>query len=387
MDRVFGSFDRFVEAAQWQQYQALKYEIEAMRRRQPIAGYVITELTDCHWESNGLLDMRRNIRVFHDRFAVINADTVVAPKWRRLSYWSGEPLEIDIAVAHGSGATLEGASLVVGQEPARALPPIPAGGVLEVGRAPVTAPPVAAPSLARLRVEVRAANGVVAANELEYAVHPPRRGAPAQIGSVWSPDSDLASRFGELGYALAPRMEDAALLVARQASREIADAVRQGGHLLLLPEADVSLNPFFPHWQNVRVLARDGTTWRGDWASSFAWLRRGVVFGHLPGGPMLDATFDRVLPTHVIAGCNLLDFQGRVFAGLTVGWVHKAVALLVERSYGRGHIVVSTFRLFRDPAGADPTATTLLDAMAGLAAGPCRHTQGLRVEEASRGAA
>src|SRR4051812_40297666 len=37
----------------------LEYEIEAMRRYSAIAGYVITELTDAHWESNGLLDMRR----------------------------------------------------------------------------------------------------------------------------------------------------------------------------------------------------------------------------------------------------------------------------------------------------------------------------------------
>src|SRR4051795_10913537 len=53
LDRVFGSFPDFVDAAQWQQFRALKYEIETMRRRPEIAGYVITEFTDCHWESNG----------------------------------------------------------------------------------------------------------------------------------------------------------------------------------------------------------------------------------------------------------------------------------------------------------------------------------------------
>ena len=58
LDRVFGDLRRFVIAAQWQQFRALKYEIEAMRRKPNLAGYVITELHDCHWESNGLLDMR-----------------------------------------------------------------------------------------------------------------------------------------------------------------------------------------------------------------------------------------------------------------------------------------------------------------------------------------
>ena len=80
--------DGFVTAAQWQQFRALKYQIEAMRRKPQLAGYVITELHDCHWESNGLLDMRRNPRVFHELFHIINADTVIVPKWQRLSYWS-----------------------------------------------------------------------------------------------------------------------------------------------------------------------------------------------------------------------------------------------------------------------------------------------------------
>ena len=82
---------------------------------------------------------------------------------------------------------------------------------------------------------------------------------------------------------------------------------------------------------------------------------------------MLDETFDRVLPNYVISGCNLIDFQARVHAGLVVGWVHKPVALAVERSYGTGRFVASTFRLFRDPPGVDPTATVLLDSLLALA--------------------
>jgi hypothetical protein len=70
-----------------------------------------------------------------------------------------------------------------------------------------------------------------------------------------------------------------------------------------------------------------------------------------------------VIPTHVISGCNLLDFHARVHAALAVGWIHRPVGLAVERNYGEGHVVVSTFRLFRDPAGSDPTAMGLFDAL------------------------
>ena len=96
LDRVFGSFPDFVDAAQWQQFRALKYEIETMRRRPEIAGYVITEFTDCHWESNGLLDLRRNPRVFHDVFRTINADTIIVPQWDRLAFWDDEMLQVGV---------------------------------------------------------------------------------------------------------------------------------------------------------------------------------------------------------------------------------------------------------------------------------------------------
>ena len=160
------------------------------------------------------------------------------------------------------------------------------------------------------------------------------------------------------------------------------DHVRQGAKLLLLPEADMSLYPFFPHWQAVRVQSRDGTLWRGDWASSFSWLRRAGHFARIPSGPLLDETMDRVLPDYVISGCNLLDFQARVFAGLVVGWIHKPVALGVERSYGRGRLVASTFRLFQDEPLADPTATALVDSLVELAV----EARAARLEEAVRAA-
>jgi hypothetical protein len=91
----------------------LKYEIESLRRMAPIAGYVITELTDAHWECNGLLDMCRNRRVFHNVFRTINADIVIVPQWTRLSYWAGESATIELFIAHGGGPALHGAHLDV----------------------------------------------------------------------------------------------------------------------------------------------------------------------------------------------------------------------------------------------------------------------------------
>jgi hypothetical protein len=370
LDRVFGDLRRFVMAAQWQQFRALKYQIEAMRRKPTLSGYVITELHDCHWESNGLLDMRRNPRVFHELFHIINSDTVIVPKWERLSYWSGETIRFGLAVAHGAGPVLDGAVLTarIGDSLKRFdLPRIEAPTVFDLGEVTLDAPAIEEASMRRVHLELRAPDGrLIAMNHLDLAAHP-ARGAPDGRERLWSPDPDLVERFRAMGYETAPRMDEASLVVAKRHDEALATYVRNGGQLLLMAEEDMSLYPFFPHWQNLKVANRDGTLWRGDWASSFAWLRRAGPFAEMPGGPLLDETFDRVIPTHVIAGANLLDFQARVFGGLVVGWIHKPVALGIERTYGRGRFVATTFRLFRDDALADPTATRLFDSLATLA--------------------
>lgn len=364
LDRVFGSLQNFVTAAQWQQYRALKYQIEVIRSKPQISGYVITELTDAHWECNGLFDMRRNKRVFHDVFASINADIIIVPRWTKLSYWADEPASFELSVANGSASDLAGCSLIaiLGGEQRIELPVVKAGHVHAVGALKMLVPDVQQHTSTEARFELRdTAGAVLATNTLDLALHPDRHCPDGAAGLVWSPEARIRDRLAALGYQIGNSITDANLVVAASHDGELASYVRAGGRALLLPEQEGTLTPFFPHWQGVKVSNREGTVWRGDWASAFAWLRRSGLFRRMPGGPLLDESYDRVFPTKVISGTNLIDFQARVHAGLAVGWVHKPVALAVERGYGSGRVLVSTFRLFENEPGEDPTATTLLD--------------------------
>ena len=373
LDRVFGTFESFIEATQWQQFRALKYQIEAMRRKPQIAGYVITELTDCHWEANGLLDMRSNPRVFHNLFHSINADTVILPTLDRPAYWSGDAVRLSLCVAHGGPNPLEAAALDISlTEPMTLeIPSIEPGAVVDLGMMSVKLPVVEHSCLRRLTLRLHSLDGrLLASNEIDVAVH--ARPRPPEL-SLWSSHGDIRDRLQALGYGLAEGAETADVVVETHASTALATYVRAGGRAVLLTETPGSLTPFFPHWQNVKVVARDGTLWRGDWASSFAWLRRQGPFAAIPGGPLLDQAFDRVIPTHIISGCNLLDFQARVHAALVVGWIHRPAAIAVGRNYGTGRIVIATFKLFRDPPGEDPTAAALLGGLieaAARSAGP-----------------
>jgi hypothetical protein len=363
LDRAFGDLSRFVEAAQWQQYRALKYQIELMRQRPELAGYVITAFTDTHWESNGLLDMCRNKRVFHDIFHTINSDVVIVPRWQRLSYRNGETALFEIAIANG-GQRIDSATLKLrfGIHEFVEVPAIEAGAVLSLGVLPLAMPYVGSSQMRRIEFELAAKDGaILSRNHLDVAVYAERSTPERSIGQVWSPEADIREHMKGLGYDVAVNKEHASLAVARKYDPGLASDVRNGMRLLLLPEAETSLDPFFPHWQSVKVRDRDGTLWKGDWASSFAWLRRSGRFSAVPGGPLIDETMDRIIPQFVITGCNLMDFQSRVSAGLVVGWIHKPVAISVERAYGKGRVLVSTFQLFRDPPKTDPAACCLFD--------------------------
>ncbi|MCC7361096.1 MAG: hypothetical protein IT317_16550 [Anaerolineales bacterium] len=360
LDAVFGSWRAFITATQWHQFAALKYQIEAMRRYAAIVGYVITEFTDVHWECNGLLDMQRRPKAYHDRLADLNADLVIVPAWTRTAYWAGEAIELNVSVSHGMGAPLRGAALAwrwPAGDGRRPLPDLEAGQVADAGALVLLAPEVSSATVQRLELEVLAADGRVAARSYLDLSLLPRPATPDPAVTLWADSPALADHLRGLGYAVTESAAAARVLVAQTLTPELLAAVRAGARLLLLADGPGVLAETL---DGVRLAPRQDTLWSGDWASSFSWVRRQGPFAALPGGPLLDHSFDRVIPDYVIAGLMPLDFEANVHAGLLLGWVHKVVALAATMPAGRGQMVVTTFRLLQDAPGADPVATTLL---------------------------
>lgn len=375
LDRVFDSWRDFVEATQWQQFNALKYEIESMRRREEIAGYVVTELTDVFWEGNGLLDIRRNPKAFCSSFAPLNADTVVIPAWDRVAYWAGEPVQVGLSVAHGAGPQIEACevhwSLTSGaKEGAKRVPDLQAGHVETIEAVSFDAPDVAMPTIRNLDLELRSGtDNQLASNHLAVTIFPQRNTPACAERPLWVPDPDLAERFAVLGYALASELQTAHAVVAQQLDKALVSYVREGGRLLLLADQPEAIGPGLA---DVEIRPRADTPWEGDWISSFAWLRREGPLAHLPGGPLLDYSFDRVIPECVLTGILPWEFEAHVYAGLFVGWIHQPAALIAERRYGKGRAVLTTFQLTNDAPKADPTATLLLDALVELTIAPLK---------------
>lgn len=390
--RVFGDFDGFIGAVQGYQFANLKYEIESMRGHAAIQGYVITEFTDVHWESNGLLDMNRNPRSFHDRFATINSDVVIVPKPARHSVWMGERLDVALSVATG-GRALPPCALrwrLEGQVGVIAVPATGPLSVADLSGLSLSVPSGGVNRMVELTLELVADGAIVARNVLSVAVlaRPDFRRHP----TVGSADPQVAAWLRALGLTVVDP-DRATLTVARGLDAQDVARMQAGGKYLLIADGSAGPRlrtdpprreqPFIPivdetpgvplsqegMMPNMVLHARHGTIWRGDWIAGFSWLRREGPLAALPGGPLVDLGFDRVIPRHVLTGFRTWEYGGPVHSGLVVGWCHKPAALIAERRVGRGALLATTFRLMAEPAGLDPVGTTLTDALLEMAAG------------------
>ena len=107
------------------------------------------------------------------------------------------------------------------------------------------------------------------------------------------------------------------------------------------------------------IVPRAGTPWEGDWANSFAWIKKQGPLAHLPGGPLLEMEWAPLMPNAVIAGLPSWVQRSHSWAGLAVGWVHQAVSLLLVMPYGRGRLLTTTFKLNATTLAADPVAQAL----------------------------
>lgn len=389
LGKTFGSFDAFIEGVQWYQFMNLRYEIEEMRRHASIMGYVITELTDVHWEANGLLDIERNPRVFHDVFATINADTVIVPRPARYAAYAGERLAIEAIVASGGKAIPDGAVLrwsgdAIGSVSVPATGPV---STAKLGHQMVTLPAIAQSRMARIDFVLEAGGEILARNSCDIALY--TRRDTASLPSIAAADSRLAALASGLGYRVVPAAE-ADLVVCHAVNEADVEAIKAGARYLILADGTVPTNrnlrtdmplgelphrsivadgkQFRPsldqHLPGISLVERDGTIWRGDWIAGFSWLRREGHFAAIPGGPIFDLSFSDVVPHHLLTGFRPWEFGNNVHAGMVCGWVHKPAAIIGEKRVGRGGVVATTFRLNREAPGADPVAAALFDALA-----------------------
>ena len=363
---IFGDLDGFVGAAQELQYRGLKNQIETLRWERQISGYVITELNDVQWESNGLMDVRNHPRAFAGRLAELQRPWLVIAQAARTAIRAGERFEVSVRLA-GAAKRPDGARLTwrfVDESGEAALGPDPTTIALSAGAADAIA-------IVPLELEARDGEGrVLSRNAFELCVAPPLGGAARALFPI---DAAAARALAAIGWpACAAAAEDAEVLVATQLTTPLREALIGGRKVVLIansadalidPERSLPLNDRH-NFPSMLLRERAGTPWDGQWMSAFTWRRMEGPWSGLPGGPMLDEHWRGLLPNHVLTGFPSTAFGGLVDAGLAVGWLHHAAAFVKRSFLGNGWLTVSTFDLTSPQAHENPLAPHLMKALA-----------------------
>ena len=381
-DRIYPDYQSLALATERHEYLALKYEIEQMRQRDTIQGYVITELTDANWEANGLMSMWRRPKTFADELGKLQQDDLLMANFATHNFTAGSPVEIPLVVSHYSTTSLEGATIMwqTSDEQSGVLPlaskPEP-GSVATEGALQFKASSVGAPTPEFLRLQLVSAAGItLAQNRYRYAVYPQR--PPVRLATTVTFHDPLNQLQGlrtaleANGFKVSDGSAEAGTGSANTVwlSSSLDDATRarlsQGGAVLLLAGSREALRRGNP----LTIVPRAGSDLSGDWVSNFNWVLTSSPLWQ-PLAPVIDSSIlgweaASVMPEFVIAG---LPEQGSssVQAGVFYGWLNSNRAYLAELHEGPGRILLTTFRF--GSYGQDAFATMLLDQLLSAAAG------------------
>jgi hypothetical protein len=381
LGRIWPDVDHLAEATQWRQFDGLAGQIRELRRHPSIKGYVITELCDAFWEANGLLDVDRGGKVYHDRLVELNGADVLVVDLPRFDLWSGEAVACEVVLSSFPDATPSDRAggeltwrirLADGTSTAGSsrFPSWPRSDAHSIGPLEIEVPSVGSVMTGELVVTATSSGrDGRAINRASIVVVPDamrqsacsRRIAVSDPLDRWS----IGPRLSALGHQVGP--DDADLIVSSHIDRRLLADVERGRALLLLARSGDAISADFGPARSMHVRPRRPTDrtqaadrpWDGDWTSVFAWALPGVVPGITEGG-LLGDPHRQIFPDHVLDGLDVLAASDGVEAGLFAGWVHDPAALLAAFRHGDGRLVATTLRLSPEDG---PIATTMLESL------------------------
>ena len=361
LSRAFKSLDELADASQEQEWLALKYQIEEMRRRREVAGYVITEFTDINWEVNGLLDFARNPKIFHHRLQHLQQQNILIPRPERYSYWSGEEVHVMVELSKFSDVDTEGGRIewsmgeLSGEIPVHATPSTETS---LLGTITFRAPEVRDPQKTAILLVLRGRDGSeIARTDQRLVIAPSSMKTWGHGRKVWVYDplgvaEDLPSRLSTCGFEVLESPASEALGILTQWDSVGNEHMAAGGRAILAVLHPKSLT--IASGLNLRVADRTLNNWWGDWCSSQTWFVPSA-FPYLPDVQKFDFEFAKVVPERVI----WMAPAEATLSGIFVGWLRNPGAYVVRIPVGKGRMVATTFEV-TEALGDDPVATLML---------------------------
>lgn len=336
LDRAFGDdLPALWRASQQHQFESLRYEVERLRLHPEISGFVVTELTDVHWECNGLLDLDRGPKAGHAGYVSLFAPDLPIAVLERPRCNVGARVDVPVFVAHSSQVDLSGCEVRwrFGDAAGSVGADVPPWSAPRIGSI-VLLPDQAGRHELKLELIDRSGE-IVGQNTTALLV----LDVPA-MPAAHSDEPDLASFLVAAGCPADP------------SATKVATTTCEGVRLTLAREGPCSIG-------ELHVAPRAGTPWEGDWAQGLHWLGA-ELRRDTPLIPRMDLTWRGLVPRAVLEGSE----PDRTLSGLYVGWVQRPVATTARLA---GGCIASTIPL-ADADPADPLVRTILSRLLELAA-------------------
>ncbi len=318
----FGTFENFIEETQRHEFLSLKYEIEVIRKYSSIKGYIITELTDVFWESNGLLTPWGEPKIFHKDLKWLNNINFIALSSYKPNWYSGEKTIISL-----EGYLNSPSKVLVKFEDSenifeKNLENLKLNQWQSLGEFLLEFPEVNSITKKRLILYLKDKNErVIGKNFYDFYIFPKEE----------------------------IKKEKDNLKIKNHLSEEDRDFLKKGGNLLILVSDEYSLG-FLKEEKNWQIVSRKKDMYHGDWINNFNFNRRRSFFSELPLPNPWDFSFYYLIPEKLIIGINSKDSEN-ILAGAIYGWISLLGGYLLEIPYENGKILITTlsFRDFADP--------------------------------------
>jgi len=347
---AFDSRTALVEAWQRREFVSLKHLVEQMRRREQVAGYVLTQLSDVEWEFNGVLDYFRAEKAFDETFVRANSAVSVIVTPEPHAVWGGEDAAVAVTVVNDTGETLIGTvECSSAERPAGGSQSlsVPAHSVAEVELAvPVGTEPQETVSRTELIATFEYGSQTVTTREPVTVV---------DETALLSPDATVfaegafASNLAAAGVPVAHRLDESVDVVfTDELSDEILQFASDGGAVVQFPTRSGELTDS-SHFSYEAV--PQGESWVGT--ASFFYQSSPLLADVCDGG-RLGWEFEGLYPDAVAT--ELDRDRDQIHVGYVEGWIENWGSPFVVRDYGAGVLTPFTFTV-RDQYGTNPVAT------------------------------
>ncbi|MGE5859086.1 MAG: glycoside hydrolase family 2 protein [Ignavibacteria bacterium] len=351
---IFDSYNELAEESQKSQFNALKYEIETIRMKPEIQGYVITEFTDIDWECNGLLDMRRNFKNYSDVLPFIQQQDVIIPMPAKYNYYDNEEAEIKIFISYYSSEDLDKSKLLwkSGDKDSGFinLPAIKRGDAGERQALKFALKKVQASE--KLRIEFKLVNNgkIIARNFTEIFIYPSNKEISKRTIKIYDPRKKL-NEFAEALKDEYELSENSSLIITNTLDAEIINKLSNGSNVICIVDSSTSV----PGSAGIKIISRNSEWYDGNWASNVNWKRNEEpVFSNISFGKTLGFETALSSPECVIGGIPKENFSD-VLAGMYVGWIHLNSAYILKMKHEKGRLIMCSFPIAQNYS-SDPFA-------------------------------